>query len=358
MSGKRKAAKKSVADFADETMPEVEPADVQALKRELRRLHREARRRDGRTQLIVDHIREVLEGSPPPQAPRKPAKSRKARKEYALLHLSDWQTGARTTTFDTEVLREMIEERLVPKVRKIVEARRSSAALDEIHIVLGGDQVDGSGMRANHPWEVTEHVLTQSMETCPRITANMVLGMMDLFPEVHVHAIRGNHGRSGPRKADPNPSSVNWDTVASMAAKLMLGPLVDGKRLTFDVEVEDFLVNFRCGGARVMAVHGDQFSGSGGFAGLPLYAITRMLAKWALNLDADGEFDALIFGHFHVPASGMFGPKSWYLNGSTQTDSPFARERIGSTNVPCQRLLIFGEDSPRAIADHLVWLDS
>lgn len=352
MSKKKKTVKEAAAEASKDEIP----ADVEELRREVKRLHREARKRDGRTQLIVDHIAAGLEGYAPPKAPPRPKRGRKKRRESHLLHLSDWQTGARTTTFDTGVQREMVLDVMMPKVKKLHEVRSAAASVDEIHVVLGGDQVDGSGMRSNHPWEVTETVLTQSMETCPRLTVEVILALMDLYPRVHVHAIRGNHGRSGPRKADPNPETVNWDTVASMAARLMLGDLVDGDRLTFDIEVEDFVTVFPCGGASVAVVHGDQFRGSGGFAGLPYYSIAAKVAKWSLNQVFEDDFDVLLFGHYHVPAAGMFGPKQWYLNGSLQTDSPFAREKIGATNRACQRFQVYDPEHPYPVADHLLWL--
>jgi len=348
--------KRSVKDAAAEAAKEEVPADVDELRREVKRLHREARQRQGRTQLIIDHVAAGLEAHTAPVAPPRPKRGRRKRRESHLLHLSDWQTGACTPTFDTQVQREMVLDVMLPKLRKIHATRAEAASVDEIHVVLGGDQVDGSGMRSNHPWEVTETVLTQAMETCPRLTVEVVLALMDLYPKVHVHAIRGNHGRSGPRKADPNPESVNWDTVANMAARLMLGDLVDDDRLSFHVEIEDFVTTFACGGAIVATVHGDQFRGTGGFAGLPYYSIAAKVAKWSLNQVFDEDFDVLLFGHYHVPAAGMFGPKQWYLNGSLQTDSPFAREKIGATNRACQRFQVYDPDHNYPIVDHLLWL--
>lgn len=349
--------KKTLAEAAAEAAPTADPAEIQHLKSEIRRLHKRLNRQQGATDAMVSSVEAVLSDLPPVPIPPKPKPSRKKRKEYALLHLSDFQAGAMSHDFNTEVLRERIVDRMLPKVRKIIEARRSAAKLDKIHIALGGDQVDGSNLRANQAWEVCEDVMTQAMVTAPELQVQVIQDVMSYFPEVEVSSVAGNHGRSGPLKRDPNPSSVNWDNVCSLATRDRLRQHIDGKRLKFHVEVDDFMHVFQIGGARVMSVHGHQFRGGGGFAGIPLYAIARLVAKWAISLPPEQQFDVVIMGHFHQSVQWTFGPKQIYINGSPQTGSAFVKEVIGSENRPAQRLMIFDDSLPYPIADHILYLD-
>ena len=349
------AKKKSLAEVAEEKGPD--PAEVQHLKAEIRRLHKKLNRQQGSTEAMVSSVVSILSDLPPVPIPPKPKASRKKQREYALLHLSDFQAGAASPNFNTEILRERIIDRMLPKVRKIIEARRSAARLDDIHIALGGDQVDGSNLRANQAWEVCEDVMQQSMVTAPEIQVQAIQDVMSYFPNVEVSSVAGNHGRSGPFKRDANPDRVNWDNVCAMATKQRLQPHIDKGRLKFHVEVDDFMHVFQIGGARVMSVHGHQFRGGGGFAGIPLYAIARLVAKWAISLPPEQQFDIVIMGHFHQSVQWTFGPKQIYINGSPQTGSAFVKEVIGSENRPAQRLLIFNDELPYPIADHILYLD-
>ena len=341
-------------DFLEENEPHEDEPEVLILKRRIQKLQQQLKRQQGGTSLIVEAVREAIEDMPPLVVPEAPKKSRAREREIAVLHLSDWQIGSMTTTFSTEAARTMVFERLLPKVRRIVDARRAGAKVDELVILIGGDMVDGSGMRSNHPWEVDSHVYTQACEDVPHMLGGLILALMADFPTIRCYHVRGNHGRSGPRKADPNPTSVNWDTVASRCTELMLGDAIDGKRLSFEVEVERWYKVVDVGDKKILLIHGDQFRGTGGFAGIPYYSIAKKTAKWALSLDE--EWDVIMFGHLHVPSAGMIADRPWYLNGTLQTDSEFALEVLGECTRPAQRLMFFDpERGP--IGDSVIWLD-
>lgn len=352
--------KRSVKDAAAEAAKEQEPdsAEVAHMKAEIRRLHRQLRKREGATDSMVSCVRDVLSDLAPTPIPKKPRASGKKSREYAVLHLSDFQAGAVSPNFNTEILRERVIDRMLPKVRKIIQARRTAARLDDIHVAIGGDQVDGSALRASHSWEVSETVMQQAMVTVPDLHIQILQDLLGYIPNIDVSSVRSNHGRSGPFKGDPNPASVNWCTVAAMATRDRMKEHIDSGRIrSFHVEVDDFMHVFKVGGSRIMSVHGHQFRGGGGFAGIPLYAIARLVAKWSISLPPEEQFDVLLCGHFHQNVQWTFGPKQIYVNGSPQTGSAFVKEVLGSENRPTQRLLIFNDDLPYPIADHILFLD-
>lgn len=328
--------------------------EIERLKAEIRKLNKRLRSHQGLTHLVYDAVAQSLIDYVPATAPPRPRTKRRKNKEIAVVHVSDWQIGALTTNFDTDIAWDRVKL-LTQKVNRVIERRRAHSQIDTCHVFVGGDMVDGSAMRADHPWAVDSTVLAQATDSCPSMIASLVLSMLETFPKVAVTAVRGNHGRSGPRKGDTNPKSVNWDTVAAKVARLMLQH-IPSRRLTFDVAEEDWCRVVQIGETGVLLIHGDQFRGSGGFAGIPYYAIAKKMARWQ-NLADLPKWDVLMFGHYHVPASGMFNPRMWYLNGTLKSGGEWEAEELGESPKPAQRLLIFDEERG-PIADHILWLNN
>ncbi len=329
------------------------------LEAELVFLRKDARRRDlveqkrvGLHAKLCNEVRETLKGFETPEIPPRPALSRKKRKEIAVVHLSDWQWAAKTEDFNQEVARQRLEDQLLPKVRKIIAMRRHAASVDECHVFLGGDLVDGSALRANQSWDVEAHVMHQALRGVAPCAVRIILALMDIFPRVRVVSVPGNHGRVG-KKGGPDPDSINWDTVAAIGAEMMLGDAVDGKRLTFHVE-EGWHSIISVGKSNVLLIHGDEFPGGGGIAGVPVTGITARMLKWADSLP---PWDTMLLGHFHSPSSGTLSEgRRWFLNGTLLTNSEWAIRWIGHASRASQRLLIFDEERG-VIADHVLWLN-
>ena len=134
---------------------------------------------------------------------------------------------------------------------------------------------------------------------------------------------------------------------------MMLKDCIDDKRLSYHVESENFYRIVEVGQTKILLLHGDQFRGSGGFAGLPLYGISKKMAHWSQSL---ADWDVLMFGHYHSPASGNFGTKQWYMNGTLQTGSPYALEELGMSSRPAQRLFFLDEERG-IISESTIWLN-
>lgn len=353
-----KKGKPSVEEFVAESESErVQEAESQVslLKRQLAASERRRRKDQGYTVVIREAVEEALRDIPPIVVPKPPPRSRKKRKETALLFLSDLHIGASTPTFSIEIARERLFDKLLPKLRTIVEMRRSAAKLDKIVVILGGDVVEGSQMRASQLLHIEQNVYDQAVHTAPRMMAEMIAQLGGDFPEVEVHGIFGNHGRPGKYgSVETSDKRVNWDSVCNSTAKLMLGDAVDGKHISFHVESEERLLLVPIGSKKFLFTHGDLFRGGSSFAGLPFYKIAQNIAKWGVMF---GEsFDYMVMGHFHRPFQGAWGNTIYWINGSIETGSEFARDVIGEDGRPAQRFWIVDDDHG-VVADHLLWLD-
>ena len=347
-SRKKKTAAHSVGGHVAES------AELESLRREVRSLKRKLRGNAGGTARIMAAVAEAMKDQKTPVLPRRRAQSRKAKTEVAVLHLSDWQIGSKTEDFNTEIARERIHDQLLPQVRQIVEARRCSARVDELVILIGGDNIDGSAMRANQPWEVDSTDMEQAISTCPTLFSETVLDMAELFPFVRVYSVRGNHGRIGPHNGNANPKRVNWDTVSSEVARMQLGDVVDGDRVTWHTEVEDFYLHIDIAGAGLLLIHGDQFQGGGGFAGVPVASIVKKIARWADAMEED--FDVLMLGHYHNPTTLTVGSRSCYVNGTLKSKGEWELEELAMSTRPAQRLQFWAPDQG-PVVDQVIWLD-
>lgn len=334
--------------------PEDLAEELRALRDENRTLRRKVKRALGGTAVAVSTVRQALEENPPripaTPRPRAPRKS-KRRNLHLLVHASDWQVGASGPEYGTDKAREAVHL-LEHKLGRLVDDVYGVDRFLSARLVFGGDNVDGSGKRPGHAWDVDSDVMTQATKDCPELMAYLFRGLASRFRNLHAYSVRGNHGNEGGKRS-LNPNRVNWDTVAAETTKLLVGDLLDD-RTTFDIEVEGWYQIIEVGRTRLLSVHGDQFRGSGGFAGIPFYSVASKMAKWAEAIPE--PWDALVFGHFHVPAVGTFGRRQWYLNGSTMPANPWAMETLAATNRPAQRALIIHEERG-IIADHVIHLD-
>jgi len=367
--GTKKASKKQGAsafkEFSERKEGEAQEemaAELDFLRRRNKALERKVSSQEAAVRLIIQEVRESLEDQAAPRVPTPPKRAAKDRREVAVLLYSDLQAGAlgtgprETDRFSVARLREMVLGPLLEKTLATVDNRRKDAEVETLQLWSLGDLVDGSGMRSNHAWEVEEDVLAQSMHTVPDLSRDFTLGLLRGFQRIEVTAVSGNHGRSGPKKADPNPARVNWDTVAALTWQEKMRGLADD-RVTFNVEQDERVVIVELGQRKALLCHGDNLAaGGGGLMGIPMYGITRGLYK-LFGSNIYGPVDYVAFGHFHQTMQGALGDVIWWSNGSPQRGNRFAREIVKSDCRPSQRLLFFDAETGDLRSDHILFLD-
>lgn len=335
MAGKSKASG-SVEEFLATAKPEDDT--VRELRLRLARQERTISKLRTHEQLILDAVDSVLRDAPPritvPVAPKHP---KRKSDEIAILHYSDIQLGKVTKTYNTQVAEERVM-RIAEKTIRISNVRRASANINELHVYLGGDMIEGEDIFPHQAHEIDSPLYEQAVLNCPRIFTRALLRLLQAFPLVKVYTVAGNHGRNGPKSTRSSPRT-NWDDVFYHVLGTILMGHRDHPRHELEGRLEyhqsdDFWIVDRVFDWGNLLVHGHQITG--GFAGFPWYGTAKKAWGW---IDAIEEpWDNLWFGHFHTPAMATLGHRRFYANGTTESDNNFAKEQLAACGVPAQRL--------------------
>lgn len=345
----------SVKEWADaqEQEAQADPQEIRDLQRRNDQLLRALDRYRSGTRIIQETLREIFSTPVALEAPPRPQRSRKKDSEIAVLHISDTQLGKWTETYNMDVARARLM-RLAEKTVRITELRRGTAAVDEIHVYLGGDLVEGENIFPHQAHLITVPLLEQAVREGPSIFVEVILYLLRHFPRVKVLSVPGNHGRDT-KQSHP---ATNWDTVCADFIRCALLGTEDHPRKEFQNRLEIivaptfYLVDRLPGGWGNLLIHGHQIKG--GFAGFPYYGAGRKMGNWADSIDPAWDF--MFFGHFHTFGMLVINHRLWLANGTTESDNEYALEEIGARSVPCQRLCFFNEERG-LIADHQVFLE-
>lgn len=313
---------------------------VRELRSQIRRLERRASSLRTKEELIHAAVEDVLRDAMPSLAvPPAPKADRRtdASEEVAVLHLSDFQLGKITKSFDTTVAEERVME-VFRRTALITELRRSHAKIRKLRVYLGGDMVEGEDIFPHQAHEIDSPLYDQACVNGPRMIARGLLKALETFDHVWVGSVDGNHGRNGPKHTRAHPKT-NWDRVLSNTLKtILLGNETFPRkelqgRLEFH-QAEEFYFVDRVLGWGNLVVHGHQVSG--GFAGFPWYGVGKKAWGWTDSIEE--PWDHLFLGHFHTPVMQHLGNKRVYANGTLESDNNFAKEQLGAAGVPTQRL--------------------
>jgi len=248
-----------------------EPGEIRTLKQTIKDLKKRNDRLQSGAALIIDAVREAYEDPVDFYIPAMPKASKKKAEETAVLHLSDLHIGKITSSYDSAVASERVN-RLIEKVIRITNVRRSAAAIESIHIYVGGDIIEGEEIFPHQAHLIDQSVFEQAVRTAPAIMCRAITTLLKEFRYVKISCVAGNHGRNGPKGTRAHPRT-NWDTVCYEVMKMgLLG--INGKRaetkdrVTIDISDEFYIVD-RVYDWGNLIVHGHEIRG--GFAGFPWY---------------------------------------------------------------------------------------
>jgi hypothetical protein len=278
----------------------------------------------------------------PPKAASDKKSSKKA--EVALIHLTDWQAGKVSVSYNIDVLRERIAL-MMDKVTHLTNIQRAHHPVNDCVLVLGGDMVEGLGIFPGQQYEIGAHVYEQLFSVSNLIEA-VVLRLASEFNRVHVVCEYGNHGRIG-RKGDM-PSGDNIDRMAYRVAQDRLTTL---KNVTWQ-QSDDWHQLVAVGNYRLLVIHGDEIPSFGGQT--PAYSILRKINAWATFLD----FNDCMLGHFHTPMNLTManGGRIW-VTGSPESDNQYAKSFVAAVGRPSQRLHFVDPEKGRVTAEYVCFLD-
>jgi Archaeal DNA polymerase II, small subunit/DNA polymerase delta, subunit B len=284
----------------------------------------------------------------PPAVPKPAADKRTKRAEVALLHLSDWQIGKVTTSYNTVVARDRLR-RLGEKVARLTEIERADHPVRECHVLLGGDMVEGTAIFPGQAHLVDSNLFEQTFQARSAIV-ELIRHLLTVFETVHVWEEPGNHGRLG-RKGD----YAVEDNQDIMVYRLARDQLENEKRLVWN-ETQGWHSIVSVGNYRVLFVHGDEIRSFGGQT--PAFGITRKVNAWATGVVE--PFNDCYMGHWHQPLvlPIAHGRGRTFVNPSIESDNTYAQEFVGASGTPGQRLNFIDPEKGRVTTERVVWLDS
>lgn len=286
----------------------------------------------------------------PPAVPVPLKDKRTSDEEVALLHLSDWQLGKTTESYDTEVAVSRVEA-LGAKLEKLVLIERADHPVREIHNMLGGDMCEGASIFPGQAFEIDSGLFRQVFH-CVGALEGLMRHQLSLFETVHCWEVSGNHGRLG-RRGDM-PREDNADLFIYREARERMRPYEEQGRLVWH-ERQHWYSLVEIGGYRALLVHGDQVKQFGG--NTPAFGIARKVNAWASGVVE--PFTDAYMGHFHQPLVLPLsnGKGRTFVNPSLESDSQYAKEFVAASGTPGQRLNFVDPVRGRVTSERIVWLD-
>jgi hypothetical protein len=287
----------------------------------------------------------VSVGRPGP-IPR-PARDRRKSPEVALLHLTDWQLGKKTVSYDSEVCVRRVRA-AIDKVIRITEIQRADHPVRSCNVLLGGDLLENVTIFKKQAWEVDSGIYSQ-LFTAARLVADSILTLLGAFEDVTVDEVWGNHGRIGMK--GELPAEDNQDRILCRIAREMLGAQ---PRLKWDEPEARWHKVIEIGNYRALLFHGDQVRSGGGQ--LPSYGIAKKVTAWSSGVTE--QFHDAYCGHYHqdmkltIPNGGRV-----FMTPSTESDSEFAREFVAARGRPGQRLHFVDPRKGRVTGEYVIWLE-
>lgn len=244
--------------------------------------------------------------------------------EFVLL-LSDLQVGVCSPTFSFSVFHRRMDT-LAKSIGSIVSLHRKAHPVKKLNIFMLGDFIQnemiGRVVDLDH---LEGTVAIQLFQHCIPALQIFLRTMLQVFEEVEVWCVRGNHGSLGKFMAD----STNFDDVAYYFLKQVF---VREHRIQFHIAGQFFNMASVMG-HKFMLVHGDKIPMH---LTLPWYGVTTRAMRWQGSI---GEFEYLCLGHFHVFSVVDWSNMTVFSNGTFLSDDEWTIKTLGLSSSVCQMLL-------------------
>lgn len=294
------------------------------------------------------HDANLILGTAP--AVPKPRKDRRPTKpEVALLHLSDWQLGKKTDSYNTEVALKRVEE-IGEKLITMTEIERKAHPVHVCHTMLGGDMGEGTTIFPGQQHEIDSGMFEQAFNCIGAIERLARLQLAN-FQKVVMWEVDGNHGRIG--KKGENLREDNMDLFVYAEARERLKDFEKSGRLAWNKR-QRFYQIVEIGTYKALLIHGDQIKQFGG--NTPAFGISRKVNSWAAGVVP--EFHDCYLGHFHQPLvlPLSVGRRRTFMNPSLESDSAYAQEFLAAVGSPAQRLNFVNPIKGEVTTERLLWV--
>lgn len=297
----------------------VQHAKESALKQQTESSKRAEALAQARHELLVETVRDAvtpLKFKAPQNVRPYTGSGKPGTEEAACLLLSDTHIGKKTDRYNIEIAMARVR-RVFEALFEIVAIHRRAYPINELHVFMAGDIVDGEMIYPTHQYHVDGHMVKQIFSGVPTLV-EMLAACGAMFRDVHVHCIRGNHGRGGSKMAH---EESNWDNITYLVLQTATQHL---KNVHWDVPLGwKQIVDVK--GKKVLHYHGHQIKMT---LNLPWYGITTRVARWA-STEQLNDFDIAVQGHFHSSSLLQWNNKTVFTNGTTVDGDEFALEFLG-----------------------------
>lgn len=285
-----------------------------------------------------------------PIKPKQISSSKRGVSETAVAVLGDWQLGKITPTYNSDILAERMEQ-YADKLIEITEIQRTHHNVDNLHVWLLGDIVEGEEIFPGQSHLIDSGLYRQVGINGPEILGNFLRTALQNFKHVHVTGVIGNHGAVGGRARKQHDPETNMDRLLYKIVELIFK---DEPRISFNIPdgkgERNFYAVDTIGNYSTLLIHGDQMP-----APSATYGYYKKVMGWKDGAIPE-HFDDVFMGHYHQQAKMTIGSGLLRISGSPESNNTYAQEYFSSMSRPCQHLM-FVHPENGVTSEYSIWLD-
>lgn len=301
-------------------------------------------------QAVSDNLKALTFG----KVSKPPADRRKGDDETAVITFSDLQLGQVTSSYNSEIAEQRVQQ-YADKIIRLTELQRASHPIRKAKLYMLGDLIEGELIVPSHPHQVDSSVYAQVALNGPRILVGFIRRLLECFDAVDVVSVPGNHGEVGGASRKQYNPETNFDRMLSKIVEQMFESAGE-KRVTFRVpdgygRSSWYAVDY-VGDVGFMLWHGHQARRTSSSSHLPFY---KLVMGWRSGAIPE-PFNVSLCGHHHTPTFLTMNSVQHYINGTFASDSEYAIERLAANSKAAQWLL-FARPGRGVTASYLVTLD-
>jgi len=270
--------------------------------------------------------------------------------ETAVAVFADWQLGKITPTYNSDVLANRIET-YTEKLLEITEIQRADHPVDNLHVWLLGDIVEGEEIFPGQSHLIDSGLYRQVGVNGPEILSTFLKTALENFKHVHVTGVIGNHGAVGGRARKQHDPETNMDRLLYKIVELIFK---NEPRISFNIPdgrgERNFYAVDNIGNYSSLLIHGDQMP-----APTSYYGYYKKVMGWKDGAIPE-NFDDVFMGHYHQQFKMTIGSGLLRISGSPESHNTYAQEYFSSMSRPCQHLM-FVHPENGVTSEYSIWLD-
>ena len=305
---------------------------IEAIKKENERLRSQLTREKHKTELILDTIKSSIARLPAPKIPP----SKISQKEYkydpecANLVLSDLHIGEKNTYRETAGLAEynfdIFKKRwkkLISGVEKITSIHSRAYPITRLNILNLGDNITGETIYSNQPFYLDQDLMDQIF-LGSQIVAEGIAYLAQIFPEVVLVGVPGNHGFAGKH----NANRTNFDYIFLKLLQIQLKNIQNIRIIVSESSV----CLLKIENSFILLAHGNEVRS---YQKLPFYGLDRFVRRWTSL--AGKRIDIVILGHHHRECQFDVAFGETMINGCFPGGSSLSVGKMQEAGIPKQK---------------------